>query len=193
MTIQCRPCVSPATLAAVATFGVLALAGCASGPPVFLATGGSASELTEGSVTPGEARLKASVCNGESLKPEFEPLDEAALVSFLTAHGYRTRSVRARSDLVYVDVLNAASHVVRLRVAILPNPPAAGLELHEAMLQHGPGSWGVHRSNLAVLAPIGSPDEVLSFAVKTKLACWGVLTMAGRDDTFVTPGGYVEL
>ena len=25
------------------------------------------------------------------------------------------------------------------------------------------------------------------------LACWGVLTVAGRDDTFVVPGGYREL
>jgi hypothetical protein len=29
--------------------------------------------------------------------------------------------------------------------------------------------------------------------VKTKLACWGVLTMSARDDDFVVPGGYTEL
>ena len=81
---------------------------------------------------------------------------------------------------------------MRLRVAILPDAPAAGRDLHEAILQHGTGSWGVHRGNLAVLAPIGDPDEIVSFAAKTKLACWGVLTLAGRDDSFVTPGGYFE-
>src|SRR5205823_3175455 len=118
---------------------------------------------------------------------------EGELVRFLTAHGYESKTVRARSDLVYVDVLNAGDHPVRLRVAILPDPPAAGKELHQAILQHGEGSWGVHRSNLAVLAPIGEPSEVVAFAVKTKLACWGVLTMAGLDDTFVVPGGYLEL
>jgi hypothetical protein len=137
-------------------------------------------------------RLKASVCNGESLRPEYSRLTEDALVTFLSAHGFQSQTVRARSDLLYVDVTNAADHPVRLRVAILPNAPAAGRDLHEAILQHGTGSWGVHRGNLAVLAPIGDPDEIVSFAAKTKLACWGVLTLAGRDDTFVTPGGYFE-
>jgi hypothetical protein len=137
-------------------------------------------------------RLKASVCNGESLRPEYFRLTEDALVTFLSAHGFQSQTVRARSDLLYVDVTNAADHPVRLRVAILPNAPAAGRDLHEAILQHGTGSWGVHRGNLAVLAPIGDPDEIVSFAAKTKLACWGVLTLAGRDDTFVTPGGYFE-
>jgi hypothetical protein len=138
-------------------------------------------------------RLKPDACQGEPLKPDYTPLNEGALVRFLTAHGFESRTVRARNDLVYVDVTNAGDHPVRLRVAILNDPPAAGQELHEAILQHGPGSWGVHRSNLAVLAPIGEPGEVVSFAVKTKLACWGVLTMAGLDDTFVVPGGYFEL
>lgn len=161
---------------------------------VSLNTGGAnADAYLEASATPGYARLKPSACQGEPLKPEYAPLNEGELVKFLTAHGYESKTVRARSDLVYVDVTNAGDHPVRLRVAILPDPPAAGKELHEAILQHGQGSWGVHRSNLAVLAPIGDPDEVIAFAVKTKLACWGVLTMAGLDDTFVVPGGYIEL
>src|SRR5262249_22063385 len=155
--------------------------------------GGNAEGHVEGSLTPGAMRLKPSACEGEALKPDYSVLNEAALVAFLGAHGSETRVVRARGDLVFVDVTNAGDHPVRLRVAILDNPPAAGRELHEAILQHGPGSWGVHRSNLAVLAPIGDPEEVVSFAVKTKLACWGVLTMAGLDDTFVVPGGYMAL
>jgi hypothetical protein len=161
---------------------------------VNLNTGtGSAEANVEGPLTPGAMRLRPAACNGEVLKPDYTPQTEQALVAFLGAHGYETRTMRARSDLVYVDIMNAGDHPVRLRVAILQDPPAAGRELHEAILQHGPGSWGVHRSNLAVLAPIGDPDEVVSFAVKTKLACWGVFTVAGLDDTFVVPGGYMEL
>jgi hypothetical protein len=171
------------------------VASCAgSRPPVYLATGSANIDaLIEGSPTAGQMRLKPSVCNGEPLRPDYERLNEDAVVAFLTAHGFQSHLVRARGDLVYVDVLGAADHPVRLRVAILPNPPAAGRDLHEAMLQHGPGSWGVHRSNLAILGPIGDPGEVVAFAAKTKLACWGVLSMAGLDDTFVTPGGYFEL
>ncbi|MDF2698430.1 MAG: hypothetical protein K0S65_6814, partial [Labilithrix sp.] len=55
------------------------------------------------------------------------------------------------------------------------------------------GSWGIHRANIAVLAPPGSVPDILAFVGKTKLACWGVLTVAGRDDAFVVPGGYREL
>ena len=36
-------------------------------------------------------------------------------------------------------------------------------------------------------------DAILDFAIKTKLACWGVLSVSGRDDDFVEPGGYSEL
>jgi hypothetical protein len=177
----------------------VALAGCsgsqlqATGAVNLNTGGGSADAHVEGSLAPGSMRLKPSACTGEALKPDYTPLNEQALVAFLGAHGYESQVLRARSDLVYVDVTNAGDHPVRLRVAILQDPPAAGRELHEAILQHGPGSWGVHRSNLAVLAPLGDPGEVVSFAVKTKLACWGVLTMAGLDDTFVVPGGYMEL
>ncbi len=81
---------------------------------------------------------------------------------------------------------------VRLRVAILANASLAGEELR-AMLQHGQGSWGIHRSNLAVLGPIGSAEDDLAFAGKYKLACWGMFSMAGRDDTISVPGAYREL
>ena len=54
-------------------------------------------------------------------------------------------------------------------------------------------SWGVHRSNLAVLGPAGDPSDTITFAAVTKLACWGVFTIAETDDAFVVPGGYTEL
>jgi hypothetical protein len=138
-------------------------------------------------------RLLPEVCEKEVLTPEFKPLNEEALISFLEKHNYKTRTIRARRDLVYVDVLTGSDDFVRLRVAILPNPSAAGNELHEAILDHGPGSWGIHRSNLAVLAPIGSYPQIVTFASESKLSCWGVLTVAGLDDTMVIPGGYMEL
>ena len=140
----------------------------------------------------GEARFRPEVCKDEPTKPDFGSLNEDDLIQYLTARGLNTSKTRARSDLVYVDVVEG-KEVVRLRVAILDSSHAAGHELHESILEHGPGSWGIHRSNLAVLAPIGSLSQIISFAVKTKLACWGVLTVAGLDDTFVVSGGYTEL
>ena len=153
----------------------------------------SAEKYATGRAHSTPACLMPQVCEGESLTPEFGTLNEEDLVTFLEKHGYKTRIVRARRDLVYVDAFTSGDDFVRLRVALLPSPAAAGRELHEAILDHGPGSWGVHRSNLAVLAPIGSYAQIISFASESKLSCWGVLTVAGLDDTLVVPGGYMEL
>jgi len=164
-----------------------------------LTAGGSAASYVEGfsggsSNDPSAVRFKSSICNEVDIHPEYKTLEEGALVAFLKAQNLETRIVRARGDLIYVDVMNGGTtEPVRLRVAILKTSADAGRELHEAVLQHGPGSWGVHRANLAVLGPIGTIDDTITFAVKTKLACWGVMTLAGRDDTFVVPGGYMEL
>lgn len=144
----------------------------------------------------GAMRLKPAVCASADERPDFETLDESALVHFLAARGFPARIERARSDLVYVDVPTEPAHPVhwvRLRVAILPSPVQAGQELHRAVLEQGTGSWGVHRGNLAVLAPVGELENILAFNAKTGLACWGVLTIARHDDDFVVPGGYREL
>lgn len=178
-------------LLALATWGL----GCGSAPKsAYLTTpSGGGSQYAEGTLP--DMHLRETVCQGVAeMKPEYTVLDETSLMRFLQAKGYDVRRTRARSDLVYVDIANAGGEIpVRLRVAILPSAQLAGNELHEAILEHGPGSWGIHRSNLAVLAPIGSPEQVAAFAGKSQLACWGVLTMAGRDDTFVVTGGYTEL
>lgn len=138
-------------------------------------------------------RLHPDVCKDEPRKPDFTRLDEESFIAFLRAHGVEGfRRIRARNDLVYVDV-GQGEKTVRFRIAILKSPEEAGHELHEALLDHGPGAWGVHRSNLAVLAPNAPLGDVLSFVNDTKLACWGVLTYTGLDDTFVVPGGYTEL
>jgi hypothetical protein len=153
----------------------------------------SSGPASNGAGLGGTLRLHPEVCKEEALKPDFGRLDEDSFVAFLRAHGVEgVRRIRARNDLVYVDV-GQGEKAVRFRIAILKSPEEAGNELHEAMLEHGPGSWGVHRSNLAVLAPSASLEDVLSFVNDTKLACWGVLTFAGLDDTFVIPGGYTEL
>jgi len=133
-----------------------------------------------------------SVCSGVDLQPASTALDEQSLLDFLKAQGIATRTARERPDLVYVEAqLNGKT--TRLRVAILNSSPVAGRELHDALLQHGKGSWGVHRGNLAVLGPVNSPENVVAFANKTKLACWGVLTIAAAEEAYVVPGGYREL
>jgi hypothetical protein len=121
-------------------------------------------------------------------------MDETHVVAFFERHRLDARIERPRADLVYVVVSGShLSQPVRLRIAILGDADQAGRELHEAILEHGEGSWGVHRSNIAVLGPVASEEDALAFAAETKLACWGVFAIAGRDDTFVVPGGYTEL
>ena len=140
----------------------------------------------------GQLRLRSEACSGVDLHPEYKELQVSELIAFLKESGFEPAETRARSDLSYLD-FKTSSGSVRLRVATLDSARAAGRDLHEAILQHGPGSWGVHRSNLAVLAPIATTEDMLSFALKSRLACWGVLTVADRDDDFVVPGGYTEL
>jgi hypothetical protein len=151
-------------------------------------------DLSHGSPTfaLGEVRLRPDACSGVDLHPDYRELSVAQLIEFLRASGYEPSETRARNDLSYLD-LKTPNGPVRLRVATLESSRAAGRDLHEAILQHGPGAWGVHRANLAVLGPNSDPENMLAFALKTRLACWGVLTVAGRDDNFVVPGGYTEL
>lgn len=139
-------------------------------------------------------RFRPSTCEGIDLEPDVSQLEPYHLIRFLERQQFEVQIERPRADLTYLIVTNAGTaSPVRLRVAILRNSDLAGEELHHAVLQHGHGSWGVRRSNLAVLGPIASAEDSLAFAGKTKLACWGVFMMAGRDDTMAVPGGYREL
>jgi hypothetical protein len=193
-TIAPRP--SPRLVLAAAALAALATAACGESPPpnAYMATPGGGDQYARGTLSLGAARVRPEVCNGMAEnKPDSTRLDENALAAFLQRQGFQTSLIRARADLVYLDVTNSGgSQPVRLRVAVLNDPQAAGADLHKAILEHGSGSWGVHRSNLAVLGPIGNVDQIMEFAGRTKLACWGVLTVAGRDDDFVIPGGYME-
>jgi len=175
-------------LATGCAHGELSLSGAPSASSYTRAADGS-----KASPTLGETRFSADVCASEDLRPEQQPLDADSFLAFLNAHGMRPVSIRARGDLVYIDAAGQSDKPVTFRVAILRSPGAAGRELHQALLQHGQGAWGIHRGNLAVLATSSSVDDIVAFAARTKLACWGVLTIAGLDDVFVVPGGYLEL
>lgn len=150
-------------------------------------------DLTRGAEGSGleNMRFRSEVCQGVELRPDYAHLTAEHFLGQLKAAGLEYSVEKAREDLIYVDVKTGAE-TSRFRVATLASAPDAGRHLHEAILQHGPGAWGVHRSNLAVLGPIGGVEQVVEFAATTKLCCWGVLTVAGRDDAFVVPGGYLE-
>lgn len=161
---------------------------------VYLRTPADGEGTVIGPMTLGKVRLKREVCDRRpELRPTYAKLDETEFERFLSSSSLTFTKLRARADLFLYDIAvvpNAPP--MRMRVALLPDAPAAGRELHEAILQHGPGSWGVHRSNLAVLGPIGDVSQIVGIAARTKLACWGVLSAAGLDDDFAIAGGYVE-
>lgn len=147
-----------------------------------------------GGIVDADGVLQDRVCRGVDLRPEARTLDEIALVDFLGRRGIPVEVSHARSDLAYVDIPSGSGGArVRLRVARLASSTEAAEELHHALDEHGRGAWGVHRGNLAVLATAGDRERVVSFAARTGLACWGVLTVEGGDGAFVVPGGYAEL
>jgi hypothetical protein len=143
-------------------------------------------------------RLRPEVCDGFDLKPETNLLDEGSFVRFLQKQNLDVQVQRQQVDptkpeLFYVFVrVQGAAQPVALRVAKLPSSDAAGKALSDGILARGSGAWGVHRSNLAVLGPSGTTADDVVAAATAKLACWGTLTIAGRDDAFVVAGGYVE-
>jgi hypothetical protein len=144
--------------------------------------------------SPDNLRFKPTLCDGADLRPDGRLLTETHLLEYLKRQQLDVRVERPRSDLVYLVVTGAGTNVpVRLRVALLKNADEAGVELTQAVFQHGQGAWGVLRSNLAVLGPIGTLEDDLTFAAKTKLNCWGTFMTAGRDQAYVVPGGYREL
>jgi hypothetical protein len=139
------------------------------------------------------AQLRSDVCAGQDLRPDHARLSEADLVQFLQVRDTNVTVERPRGDLAYVSLPGLDGERLRLRVAVLSTPDEAGRELALAIAQHGKGSWGVHRSNLAVLGPARAAGQVIELVSKTKLACWGVLTLGSGEDVYVIPGGYREL
>lgn len=143
-------------------------------------------------------QLRPTVCEGFDLHPDYSTLNEAALVRFLEQQHYSVQVQHQQVDpkqppLTFLFVGNAGvGQTVPLRVAVLPSADEAARALYDALLQRGQGVWGFHRANLSVLGPSGSRADDIEFAAKTKLACWGMLTIAEGDDVLAIPGGYAE-
>jgi hypothetical protein len=137
-------------------------------------------------------QFKPEVCEGIDLRPPTEYLGVDDLTAFLESRAipFQVRKLRSNLSLVKIQAKNAKD--LELRVATLDSPAGAASELHNALLEHGQGSWGLHRANLSVLGPIGSFEDVIGVTAGTGLACWGSLHIAGRDDTFAIGGGYIE-
>lgn len=143
-------------------------------------------------------RFRPDLCEGVDPRPDYSTLTEASLLRFL--HDQRLdvqvqhQAVEAQNpDLNYLFVsIPGVAQPVSLRVATLPNADDAGRALSEAIGKRGRGSWGVHRSNLAVLGPSGLAEDDIAVAAVSKLACWGTFTMDDAGDSIVIPGGYAE-
>jgi hypothetical protein len=144
-------------------------------------------------VTLGAFKWNPATCQGIDAHAATMPLDPDDFTRFLDKQGTKVAPLKARPDLYWFDFPNGKDNgKVRLRLAVLASSALAGKDLHDSVLDHGPGWWGVRRSNLALLAPKAGLGEALQFALKHKLMCWGIFTYAGRDDAYVVPGPYSE-
>jgi hypothetical protein len=176
------------------------LSGCG-GPPLALHVNDDwhrYAEVRTDDSARGHLQFKSEVCSSYDLGPDRSTLNEASIVRLLEAERLvvqvqRQPVVPPAPELVFVFVtVPGLADPVALRVAILRNADEAGRALHEAIHQRGPGSWGVRRSNVAVLGPNGSTGDDIAFAAKTTLACWGEFTMRASEDAVVVSGGYAE-
>jgi hypothetical protein len=141
-------------------------------------------------------KIAPSACDKVDTHSVTSKLNQEDFSRFLETQGLKIEPRKARDNLYWYDFPNggeAGKNFVRLRLAVLEDAPHASADLHQSVLEHGPGWWGVRRSNLAVLAPKTSLREALAFGLKHKLVCWGVFTYAGLDDAYVVTGPYGEL
>jgi hypothetical protein len=148
------------------------------------------------SVSIGEFVVRDEVCEGVDTHTVTQLLAQDDLSRFLERIGAPPVQVKARGNLYWYDFPGEDpddGDVVRLRMAVLSDAEEAADELHQALLQHGPGWWGLRRANLSILAPKAGTAEAMAFAIKYKLPCWGMISMTGLDDVYVVPGPYMEL
>lgn len=146
----------------------------------------------EPSVRLSNFKIAPATCQGIDRGVVSDTLGPEDLSRFFATQNIKVEQQQARDNLYWFG-FGAGDDAVKLRLAILKNPNAAAKDLHDSLVEHGPGWWGVRRGNLAVLAPKAGLSEALRFAIKTKLLCWGMFTYAGADDVYVTAGGYSEL
>jgi hypothetical protein len=141
-------------------------------------------------------KIAPRACEKIDTHPVTAPLNQEDFTRFLEAQGVKIEPRKARDDLYWYDFPNGEAppnNFVRLRLAVLKDNAHASAYLHQSILEHGPGWWGVRRSNVAVLAPKAGLTEALAFGLKYKLPCWGMFTYGGLDDAYVVSGPYVEL
>lgn len=145
------------------------------------------------SVSFGAFKIHPDACQGLDTHTITQKLSQDDFTRFIEKQGLKVEPKKARGNLYWYDFPSQEGGFVRLRLAVSDDASVAAKYLHESLLEHGPGWWGLRRSNLAILAPKASLREGLSFALKHKLVCWGMFTMAGNDDAYVVPGPYTEL
>jgi len=148
------------------------------------------------SISLGAFKVREKACEGIDTHTITSNLAHDDLARFLQEQGSPAVQVKARGNLYWYDFPGSdkdEGDVVRLRLAVLEDAKQAADELHAALLQHGPGWWGLRRSNLSILAPRAGVTEAMAFALQHKLACWGMVSMAHSDDVYVVPGPYMEL
>ncbi len=148
------------------------------------------------SITLGRFKVREEACEGIDTHTITGTLAQDDLARFLEAQGTPAVQVKARGNLYWYDFPGTDADegdVVRLRLAVLEDSAQAADELHAALLHHGPGWWGLRRSNLSILAPKAGVSEAMAFALRHKLMCWGMASMAQADDVYVVPGPYMEL
>ena len=148
------------------------------------------------SVSIGAFKVSEEACEGIDTHTITSRLAQDDLARFIEAQGGAAAPVKARGNLFWFDFPGeegGEGDVVRLRLAVLGDAREAADELHKSLLEHGPGWWGLRRSNLSVLAPRGSTSDAVFFALQHKLPCWGMMSFADTDDVYVVPGPYMEL
>jgi hypothetical protein len=141
-------------------------------------------------------KVSPKACENVDTHPITARLNQEDFARYLDTQGLKLVPRKARDNLYWFDFPNGQDppkNFVRLRLAVLEDTPHASADLHQSLLEHGPGWWGVRRSNLAILAPKASLSDALAFALKYKLVCWGIFTYAGNDDAYVIPGPYAEM
>lgn len=143
--------------------------------------------------------IKDDVCKDIDTHPITQKLSPEDFARYLEERGIKIEPRKARDNLFWFDFPTGENKegeerkFVRLRLAVLRDQFAASRDLHESLLDHGPGWWGLRRSNLAVLAPKTELSTALGFALKHKLVCWGMFAYSGTEDVYVVPGPYTQL
>lgn len=143
--------------------------------------------------------IKDDVCKDIDTHPITQKLSPDDFARYLEARGIKIEPRKARDNLYWFDFPSGEAKdgepppFVRLRLAVLRDQFAASRDLHESLLDHGPGWWGLRRSNLAILAPKTDLSTALGFALKHKLVCWGMFAYSGTEDIYVVPGPYTQL